>query len=161
MTFNPVLVWFLVGLVLIITEFIMPGIILVFFGAGAWITALTTWAGLTGGWTSQLLVWALSSLFLLILLRRRIQDQFGGHIGDSQDLDHDLDEFAGQIVPVTEDIQPGSKSGRVEFKGADWQAASAETIRAGSLAVVEKAEGITLKVRPYQESGDRAKETGS
>lgn len=150
MDFNPVLIWFLVGLALIIMEFFMPGIILVFFGAGAWITALTTWAGLTGGWTSQLLVWALSSVILLILLRKRIQAQFEGHIGDSQNLEHDLDEFAGKIVPVTVDIQPGNKTGRVEFKGADWQAVSDEAISAGSMAVVEKAEGIALRVRPYQ-----------
>ena len=154
MAFNPVLIWFLAGLVLIILEIFMPGIILVFFGAGAWITCLTTWIGLTGGWTSQLLVWALSSVILLVLLRRRIQAQFEGHIGDSQNLEQDLDEFAGKVVPVTADIRPGSRTGKVEFKGADWQAVADEPLSAGSMAVVVKADGITLQVRPYRESGN-------
>ena len=50
MDFNPVLIWFLIGLALVLSEFMLPGIILVFFGLGAWAVCLTTWMGLTGGW---------------------------------------------------------------------------------------------------------------
>ncbi len=34
MILNPVIVWFMLGLILIVMEFFVPGIILVFFGAG-------------------------------------------------------------------------------------------------------------------------------
>jgi len=36
--FNPTLIWFFIGLVLLIAEFSVPGVILVFFGIGAWVT---------------------------------------------------------------------------------------------------------------------------
>ena len=80
MEFNPVLIWFLAGLAFIIFEFALPGIILVFFGVGAWITSLTTWAGLTPGWTSQLLTFSISSVFLLVLLRRWFRAKFFAHL---------------------------------------------------------------------------------
>jgi len=38
-------IWFIAGLVLILLEFVVPGVILVFFGAGAWVVALGMWLG--------------------------------------------------------------------------------------------------------------------
>ena len=40
-----VLIWFLLGMVLLIAELAMPGIVLLFFGIGAWVTALLLWLG--------------------------------------------------------------------------------------------------------------------
>ena len=70
MSINPVLIWFLAGLVLVLLEFAAPGVIIVFFGLGAWIAAVTTWVGLTDGLTSQLLTAGVSSVVLLAVLRR-------------------------------------------------------------------------------------------
>jgi hypothetical protein len=56
--FNPTLLWFLLGLALILLEFVVPGVILVFFGIGAWAAAVTTYFGLTASFQSQLLVFA-------------------------------------------------------------------------------------------------------
>jgi len=149
MTFNPVLVWFLAGLALMLFEFTVPGIILVFFGFGAWITALTTWAGLTGGWTSQLMTFAVSSVILLVFLRRWFRAKFFGHLtGDQNPLDN-LDEFRGQTVTVTADIDPVT-GGKVEFKGADWSARCSTRLLAGKRAVIENVDGITLLVRPEE-----------
>jgi membrane protein implicated in regulation of membrane protease activity len=147
MTFNPVLIWFLAGLALLIFEFTVPGVILVFFGAGAWIAALTTWMGLTDGWTSQLLVFAVSSVVLLIFLRRRLRTRFFGHSSEVQNPLENLDEFKDQVVIVTEEIDPDS-GGKVEFKGADWSARCDTALSAGARAVIQSADGITLLVRP-------------
>ena len=147
MTFNPVLIWFLAGLALILFEFMVPGIILVFFGIGAWITALTTWAGLTGGWTSQLLTFSISSVVLLVLLRRWFRARFFGHLTGGQDPNENLDEFKGQVVTVTAAIDPAS-GGKVEYKGADWSARSTAALGIGSRAVIESIDGITLVVKP-------------
>jgi len=148
MTFNPLLIWFLIGLALILSEFMLPGIILIFFGLGAWIVALTSWMGLTGGWTSQLLVFAVSSVLLLVLLRRWFRTRFFGFLGDEQNLASNIDEFAGQVVTVTEDIDPVTHTGKVEFKGAGWSASCETPVAKGQKVVVESVEGITLKVRP-------------
>jgi len=147
MTFNPVLIWFLAGLALIIFEFTVPGVILVFFGIGAWITALTTWMGLTSGWTSQLLVFAVSSVVMLVFLRRWFRTRFFGHSSGDQDPLDNLDEFKDQVVTVTEDIDPDT-GGKVEFKGADWSARCDTALSAGTRAVIQSVDGITLLVRP-------------
>ena len=36
---TPELIWFLIGLVLIILEFGIPGVVTVFFGIGAWLVS--------------------------------------------------------------------------------------------------------------------------
>lgn len=149
MTFNPVLIWFLAGLALILFEFTVPGIILVFFGIGAWITALTTWVGLTEGWTSQLLTFSISSVILLVLLRRWFRAKFFGHLTAGQDPQDNLDEFKGQVVIVTADIDTVD-GGKVEYKGADWSARCDSALTAGSRCVIESVDGITLVVRPEQ-----------
>jgi len=147
MTFNPVLIWFLAGLALVLFEFMVPGVILVFFGLGSWVTALTTWAGLTGDWTTQLLTFSVSSVLMLVFLRRWFRARFFGHLTANQDPNEDLDEFRGKVVTVTEAIDP-TTGGRVEFKGADWSARCATPLAAGARAVIESVDGITLVVRP-------------
>lgn len=149
MTFDPVLLWFLAGLALFLFEFTVPGVILVFFGAGAWITALTTWIGLTDGWTSQLLTFSISSVLLLVLLRRWFRARFFGHLTGGQDPKNNLDEFKGQVVTVTVAIDPAA-GGKVEYKGADWSARCDTPLPAGSRAIIRSADGITLVVDPEQ-----------
>ncbi len=148
MSFNPLLIWFLIGLALVLSEFMVPGVILVFFGMGAWTAAVTSWLGLTAGWTSQLLVFAISSIIYLVLLRRWFQARFMGFEGDRQDPSSNIDEFQGQIVTVTEDINPETGSGKVEFKGAAWSARSETLITTEHRARVIGVDSITLLVEP-------------
>ncbi|MAE69408.1 MAG: hypothetical protein CME06_02940 [Gemmatimonadetes bacterium] len=58
--FDLALLWFVVGLALALAEMAAPGVILIFFGLGAWVVALTTWIGLTPGLQSQLLLFAVA-----------------------------------------------------------------------------------------------------
>lgn len=148
MSFSPVLIWFLIGLALVLAEFVVPGVILVFFGLGAWLAALTSWLGVTSGLTAQLLTFAASSVLLLVLLRHRFRSRLTGYVGDDNELDSNIDEFRGQTVLVTEDIDPAHDRGVVEFKGARWKARAAGIITAGSRAVIEGVDGITLVVAP-------------
>jgi len=148
--FTPEVIWFLLGLGMILLEFLAPGIILVFFGAGAWIVALTTWINLTGSWTSQLFTFAISSVLLLVLLRQRIRGKLRGHISDDHNPDVNLDEFKGKIVLVTTSVVPGQTTGKVEYKGAAWSAESLEPLAPGDRAVITAISGIVLQVKPYQ-----------
>ncbi len=161
MNLLPELLWFIAGLVLILLEFAAPGVIIVFFGVGAWITALTTWIGLTPGLTSQLRLWAVSSIVLLLALRRRLAGRFRGFETGQQDPQHNLDEFRGHEVQVVQDIAPGHRNGRVEFKGADWSAVSDTPIAAGRLAVITAADGLTLHVRPTTAGPDTVADGGA
>jgi len=147
MDFNPAVIWFLIGLALVLSEFMIPGIILVFFGLGAWIVALGSWLGILNGTTPQLLTFGISSVVLLLLLRRWFQNRFIGFVGDSHNPDENLDDFSGQTVTVTSEIKP-DQPGRVEYKGAGWKAVSQEAIPEGQTAIIESVEGITLRVKP-------------
>lgn len=145
--FSATLVWFMLGLILAFLEFVVPGVILVFFGAGAWVVAVTTHFGLTGSLESQLLLFAAASIVLLLTLRKWIQGKFYGHVSDVQDLTENLDEFTGKSVVVLEDVVPGKMEGVVEFKGATWSAVSEEPIKKGEVAIITALDGITLKIR--------------
>jgi membrane protein implicated in regulation of membrane protease activity len=147
MNVSPVLIWFLAGLVLVLLEFPLPGVILVFFGLGAWVTALTTALGLTPGLTAQLLTFGVSSLLLLVALRRWFRTRLHGHESGGQDPVENIDTPAGDLVTVTAAIVPGSEEGRVEYKGAAWRARSGESISAGRRAVIVETDGITLVVK--------------
>ena len=149
--FNPILIWFLVGLVLIFLEFAVPGVILVFFGIGAWVVAATTYLGLTGSFESQLLLFAVISILLLVALRKWIKGKFYGHVGDVQDQTKNLDEFTGQRVVVLEDVIPNKMEGAVEFKGARWRAISDEHIKNGEVAIITGTDGIILNIKKRKE----------
>lgn len=151
MRFSPELIWFLAGLVLILLEFAVPGIILIFFGAGACVAALTTWLGWTESLAGQLVVFMASSLVLLFSLRRWVRGRFLGYVSDEHNPEVNLDEFTGQQVMVLQDITPGKSDGRVEFKGAGWTAVSDAPLAAGEQAKIVSADGIVLRVRKLEE----------
>ena len=151
---NPTTAWFIAGTVLALLEFAAPGIILIFFAVGAWIVALTTWLGITGSLESQLLVFAVSSVVLLVSLRRWIKGKFYGHVTGVQSPDENLDEFTGRPVKVLEDVVPGRPGGKVEFKGAVWSAVSDEAIGKNEMAVITAVEGISLKIARAGQGGE-------
>ena len=149
--FNPTLLWFLLGLALIFLEFIVPGVILVFFGIGAWAAAATTYFGLTASFQYQLMIFAIVSIALLVVLRKWIKGKFYGHVTDVQDLSKNIDEFTGQSVVVLQDVIPNTMDGAVEFKGARWRAVSDEHIKKDEMATITDVDGIILKVQKKQE----------
>ena len=147
MPLSPTLIWFLVGLALALLELAVPGVILVFFGLGAWIVAITTALGVTPSLWSQLVVFTISSVVSLLLLRRWIRNRFLGHEAQSVDGTVDLDDFVGKTVKVTRAISPGSREGRVEFKGAEWTAVADYDLSEDELVEIVAVDGITLVVR--------------
>jgi len=147
MEFNPTTIWFLLGLILALLEFAVPGVILIFFGVGAWVVSVSTYLGLTGSFESQVLLFSITSIVLLFSLRRWIKGKFSGHVSDVQDLTQNLNEFVGKSVVVTKDVIPGKPGGKVEFKGATWSADSDEYIKSGDWATITELDGITLKIK--------------
>ncbi|OEU50898.1 MAG: hypothetical protein BA861_09665 [Desulfobacterales bacterium S3730MH5] len=147
MTIDPILAWFLAGLALVLLELVMPGVIFVFFGVGAWIVAAATYLKLTSSFESQLLLFSIASIVLLVFFRKWIKGMFHGHVSDVQDLSQDLDEFVGKNVVVLKDVIPDEMGGVVEFKGANWSAVSEEHIASGKVAIITELDGITLRIQ--------------
>lgn len=137
--------WLLAGVLLILVEFFIPGVIIVFFGIGAIIAAITTWAGWTPGIGSQAAVFAISSVVLLFGLRRYVKKWFVGHSSNSGMTD---DDFTGREARVVTSLPGHGGDGQVEIKGANWKARSEIAIPAGSTVIIERREGLTFHVRP-------------
>ena len=139
------MLWFIFGLILILSEFAMPGIILIFLGLGAWIAAFTSWMEWTPTLTSQMTVFTLVSLISLIGLRRLFTEWFMGlsQSGDARDAE---EEFAGKEVKVLSPISAGS-DGKVEFKGASWNARAENSLEPGNIAIIIQRTGLVLTVR--------------
>jgi membrane protein implicated in regulation of membrane protease activity len=142
---RPEIIWFLVGLVLLILEFILPGLIIAFFGVGAWIVALVcliTDISLN----TQLIIFIISSVLSLLCLRKWLKGIFLGHSGSKQNLEENLEEFIGQKAVVKEKIMPNS-GGKVEFHGTNWLAEADEEIAEGATVRIIGKDNITLKVK--------------
>ena len=138
--------WLSLGLILTVSEFIVPGFVIIFFGAGALVTGVVklVWSGLPD--SAALLIFALSSLGSLLAFRKT---WVGGKVrrdGNTKD-EGDVDETCvGRKVSVVEAIAPG-KAGKVELNGANWTAESDVALEAGAVAVVTARNGLTLVVK--------------
>lgn len=142
---TPEIIWFLVGLLLLLFEFALPGLIIGFFGVGAWIVALVcliTDVTLN----TQLLIFIASSVLSLALLRRWLKGVFLGHAGSKQDLKHNLEEYVGQRAVVTSKIVP-KLGGKVEFHGSHWEARADQEIAEGTVVEIVGKDNITFTVK--------------
>jgi len=142
---KPELIWFLIGLVLLLLEFVMPGLIIAFFGVGACIVAIVCLL-IDISLNTQLLIFIVSSVLSLLLLRRWVKGVFMGHIVSKQDMRENLEEFMGQKAVVKERIVPKT-GGKVEFRGTDWAAEADVEIAEGTAVEIIGKDNITLKVK--------------
>jgi membrane protein implicated in regulation of membrane protease activity len=143
---KPELIWFLVGLALLILEFALPGLIVFFFGLGAWIVAIVCL--LTDiSLNAQLLVFIVSSVLSLLLLRKWLKGLFKGFIVSRQKTSENIEEFIGKRAVVKEKITP-QIHGKVEFHGTNWAAEADEEIAAETPVKIVGKDNITLKVKP-------------
>ena len=142
---KPEIIWFLVGLALLIMEFMLPGLIIAFFGVGACIVAivcLITDIGIN----AQLTIFMVSSVLSLLCLRKWLKGIFFGHVKSKQDMTEDIKEFIGERAIVKEKITPKT-TGKVELHGTNWVAEADEEIAEGTTVEIIGKENITLKVQ--------------
>jgi membrane protein implicated in regulation of membrane protease activity len=148
MNLSPSLIWFLLGVVFLIAELLIPGFILIFFTAGCWIAGLTVW--LTDIELSiQILIFTISSLVLLFSLRKYSIKTFKGTTRDDLD-DHYADSKIGKTAIVTKAISP-SMPGEIKVMGSFWRAISDINIEEGQSVLItsqESEDGLTFKVKP-------------
>jgi membrane protein implicated in regulation of membrane protease activity len=141
---RPEVIWFIIGLVLLLLELVMPGFVIFFFGVGAWITALLC-LFTDPGINVQVVVFAVSSVLTLIIFRRMIKNKFIYNKDDRSGAVED--EFTGKEGIAIADFGSDNK-GKVEFKGTSWDAESESEIKAGQTVVIIEKENIKLIVEP-------------
>jgi inner membrane protein len=143
---NPAVLWFIVGLVFLLAELALPGLIIIFFGVGAWIAALA-YLLLGVGLNSQLVIFILSSLVSLALLRRFLLKDKNSSTPylNANELDK---EFIGHTCTVSQPILPGPEGGRVQFRGTNWKAISHVPVATGEIVRIIAKDSIVLVVQP-------------
>lgn len=143
---TPALIWFCLGLILIIIEFIIPGLITIFFGLGAWIVAILCLI-FDLSLNVQLIIFILTSILLLIFLRKWFQSIFYNRSHDSPVNMEELEEYLGKKAIVVAEIT-ATNQGKVEFRGSTWKAEAYETIPEGTTVEIIDKNNITLIVKP-------------
>jgi membrane protein implicated in regulation of membrane protease activity len=148
---KPEIIWVLAGLLLLLMEFAVPGLIIFFFGIGAWVVAATClFADISIN--TQLIIFIVSSLVFLASLRKWLRGIFVGHTYSKQMGAQDMHDTIGQKATVTEDILP-PHSGRVELHGVLWTAQAAANIDAGQIVEIIDQESLTLTVKSLETEG--------
>ena len=138
---DPAVIWFLIGLGLLLLELAIPGLVILFFGAGAWVTALVC-AFADINLNLQILIFLVASLLGLVLLRKYLKKRFFGR--SDTEIEDQLEEFLGRKAKAVSDFKGGT--GKVEFKGTQWTATCEEPVSKGDWVVIRSKDSLTLKV---------------
>jgi hypothetical protein len=133
-----------VGLILLGAELfaIDAQFYLIFIGLGALIVGLVGFAGPELPMWVPWVLFAVLSLTSMFTVRRQLYERLRGRtVGIA-------DSAAGSHVTIGEEMPPG-QSCRTEYRGSQWTAVNigAETIPAGSTALIEAVDGLRLSVR--------------
>lgn len=141
-TLDPSLIWFGIGFIFFLLEFLIPGFILFFFGIGAWVVAIAA-LFLDISLNNQIILFIVSSLLTVLLFRKWIKNKFGSMGVNSTQLE---DEFIGKVAKAETSMAPGL-GGKVEFKGTRWDAISDDIISAGENVIITETKSILLIVK--------------
>lgn len=150
--FSSALGWFVAGAILLLAELTIGGFLAIFFAAGAWVTAFFLWIGLIEEPIPSLMVFLVVSVLSIIVLRRKLQPIVGGAAAGN-DTDRELEDFIGHRATVVETIDALKHKGKVEFRGALWDARADTRIEAGSVVVIRARDNIVLRVEPIEGRG--------
>ena len=132
------LAWFIIALAGFILEMLQPGIYLIFFAIGAFITGL--FAAAITSVPAQLMGFALFSAASIILLRSLVYGRRFDEIGTN------TDRLMGKTALVTIRI-PRRMHGFVKVGSEIWMATADEEIQKGETVEIVSLSGATLTVR--------------
>ena len=138
---DPAVIWFLVGLGLLLLELVLPGLVILFFGAGAWVTALVC-AFTNINLNLQILIFLVASLLGLVLLRKYLKKRFFGRT--DKEIEDQLEEFIGRKAKAIDDFKDGA--GKIEFKGTRWSATCSESVSKGEWVIIRSKDSLIFNV---------------
>ncbi|MCT4589053.1 MAG: NfeD family protein [Carboxylicivirga sp.] len=140
---NVAVIWFVAGAALLLLEFIIPGVFILFFGIGAWVTALCVYL-FEPSLAVQFLIFSTSSVLALILLRKVLLKKLYKMPDAVDDPDEEFIDGIGECIT---NIRPDS-DGKVEFKGTTWSASAGTEINMGTKVKIIRKVGLLLEVEP-------------
>lgn len=139
-------IWILLGLALLAFEAMTPGgFFTLFFGIGAIVVGILVALEVGGPPWAQWLLFSFLSIVSLALFRRRLQ-----HWMESRPpVQPPVDSLVGADAVLLDELAPGGV-GKAELRGTSWnvRSDSPAAIPKGTRCRVERADGLTLWVRP-------------
>lgn len=143
-------VWVAVGLLLMLGEIVVPGLVVIFLGTGAILVGLGRYLNLINGELNSFTWWFILSLLLILLLRGILQRLFPGD-SSYQSADDDADAF-GKTANVVYEISIRHDKGRIKFKGSTWPAkCGVRRIKKGRKVKIVNRDNIHWIVEPADE----------
>ena len=139
-------IWLGFGLFCIISEFLLPGLVMVFLGLGSLTVVLGMQFGYLDNFTHQLITFFVGSILYLVPLRFLIL-RFVPTNTKKVSIDEDQ-QAIGTEVEIVEDILDG-KLGRIKYTESTWQAKTVDsiTILKGEKAKIIGRDNITWIVQ--------------
>jgi membrane protein implicated in regulation of membrane protease activity len=137
-------IWILLGVALGIGEMAIPGtLFLIFFALASLVVGIVSTIFLDISLTSQLIIFGLSSVILLVLLRPTIIARLNR---EDKVKEHPIE--VGQKGVCICDIPRGSQ-GRIELAGSTWQALNVgdSDLKTGSHVLVVDRKGLLIEVQ--------------
>jgi membrane protein implicated in regulation of membrane protease activity len=137
------IIWFALGIVLIVLEFFIPGVFIVFFGIGALVAGGFHYL-FNFGIGIQLTIWIASSFAVLLFGAKFLKDLFPSDQSYEPTM---IEHVNGRIVSVIRNVHVGKKGGRISFQGTDWDAISTDSeIPKASFAKIVMRDNLTFHV---------------
>ncbi|MBW7859110.1 MAG: NfeD family protein [Leptonema sp. (in: Bacteria)] len=126
----------------------VPGLIVIFFGFGAVIVSALTYLGILDSLAAQSIVWAISSLFLIIVLRKQVARYFPS----LEKKEETADDLVNKVGVTINKIDSQNTDGRVRVSGTTWKAVSmsGEVILPETEIRVVSQDNLILYVEPLK-----------
>ncbi len=135
--------WVLIGFGLLVVEVVTPGgLFALFFGIAAFVVGILAAAGLGGPPWLQWALFAVLSVGLLGVLRKRLRGSLAARGAP-------VDTMVGEAAVLLQDLPPRGVA-KAELRGTTWDARSeaGAALPQGQRCRVERVEGLTLWLRP-------------
>ena len=147
-------IWFAAALALALSEFIVPGFFIMFFGISAALVGVLRLLGIVQSLIPCLALWLLMGMGLFFSVGRFLRKHAQGERTVAV-IDEDAAAY-NQVVDVTVAIEPGGKDGRIRYQGSTWKARtlSGKAISAGGKARIIDRDNLCWIVEPAPSEGD-------
>lgn len=140
--------WFILGVLLIVLEFFIPGVFIIFFGLGAVIASGFHYL-FNFGIGMQVTIWIASSFAILLFGAKFLKDLFPSDQSYEPTM---VENVNGRIAIAIKNIHVDRKGGRISFQGTDWDAISKDSeIPKGAYAKIIERDNIAFYVQTASE----------
>ena len=131
--FPPWLIWFVIGIAVSLSELVLPGFVIIFFGIGC-LGAAAFAVVLPDAYTGQIATFIVVTILSLAVLRKMAMRIFVGKSEPASTESNDQSFIRARII-IDADLAEGQET-RVRYRGSVWRALAAEQIAANTEAEI-------------------------